>query len=58
MIAVAVVMAAHFPDLAGLEKALEELPGALRLGLDREKTPAVVQGCVAEVSALKDALGS
>jgi HD-like signal output (HDOD) protein len=58
VIAIAIVMAAHFSDLAGLEEALVDLPGALRLGLDREKTPAVVQGCVAEVSALKDALGS
>ncbi|MDP8986036.1 MAG: HDOD domain-containing protein [Pseudomonadota bacterium] len=58
VIAVAVVMAAHFPDLPGLEKALGEVPGALRLGLDRDKTPAVVQGCIAEVSALNDALGS
>jgi HD-like signal output (HDOD) protein len=57
VIAIAIVMASHYPDLAGLEGALQGLPAAARLGLDLEKTRVVVQGCVAEVSALSEALG-
>ena len=58
VISIAIVMAAHFSDLGGLEAALKDLPAALRLGLDSEKTPVVVQGCRLEVSALSAALGS
>jgi HD-like signal output (HDOD) protein len=57
VIAISIVMASHYPDLAGLEEALQRLPAAPRLGLDQEKTRVVVQGCVAEISALSEALG-
>jgi HD-like signal output (HDOD) protein len=58
VIAVAIVMASHYPDLARLEEALQGLPAAPRFGLDQEKTHLVVQGCIAEVSALCVALGA
>jgi HD-like signal output (HDOD) protein len=58
VIAVAIVMASHYPDLAGLEEALQGLPAAPRFGLDQEKTHLVVQGCIAEVTALSEALGT
>jgi hypothetical protein len=51
-------MASHLADVPGLEAALSGLGAAKRLGLDQEKTLAVMQESAAEVAALSDALGS
>jgi HD-like signal output (HDOD) protein len=58
VISIAIVMAAHSPDLEPLEEALRGLPAAHRLGLDEQKTRVVMQECAAEIAALSDALGS
>jgi HD-like signal output (HDOD) protein len=57
VVAVAILMANHRDDQAGLEAALMDLPPAVRLGLDQDKTRLVLQECAAEVSALNLALG-
>jgi HD-like signal output (HDOD) protein len=57
VIAIAILMAAHTDDAAGLALALHPLPAALRLGLDEAKTSLVMQQCAAEVTALSNALG-
>ena len=57
VVAVAILMANHRDDQPGLEAALMDLPPAVRLGLDQDKTRLVLQECAAEVSALNQALG-
>jgi HD-like signal output (HDOD) protein len=57
VIAIAVLMAEHAKDVAGLEAALSGLPPAIRLGLHTAKTRSVMQECAAEVQALSEALG-
>jgi HD-like signal output (HDOD) protein len=57
VVAVAILMANNRDDQAGLEAALMDLPPAVRLGLDQDKTRLVLQECAAEVSALNQALG-
>jgi HD-like signal output (HDOD) protein len=57
VVAVAILMADHGDDQAGLEAALMDLPPAVRLGLDQDKTRLVLQECAAEVAALNQALG-
>jgi hypothetical protein len=58
VIAVAILMAAHGEDTAGLEAAMQGLGAAKRLGLDGEKTQTVIRESAAEVTALSQALGS
>ena len=58
VIVVAILMAAHAGDEAGLEAALRGLGATKRLGLNEEKTQAVMRESAAEVSALSQALGS
>ena len=50
VIAVAILMAAHGEDAAGLEAALTGLAAAKRLRLDEEKTQAVIRESTAEVT--------
>ena len=57
VVAVAILMANYRDDQTGLEAALTDLPPAVRLGLDQDKTRLVLQECAAEVSALNQALG-
>jgi len=57
VIAVAIIMASHTEDNAGLEAALSGLGAAKRLGLDGAQTQAVMHESAAEVSALSEALG-
>jgi HD-like signal output (HDOD) protein len=57
VIVVAIIMAAYSADVAGLELALNDLGAAKRLGLDSEKTQAVMHDSAAEVAALSQALG-
>ncbi len=57
VIAVAILMAAHGEDAAGLEATLQGLAAAKRLGLDDEKTQTVIRESAAEVAALSQALG-
>jgi hypothetical protein len=57
VVAVAILMATHAEDSAGLEAALSDLGAARRLGLDRAKTQAVMLESAAEVTALSQALG-
>jgi HD-like signal output (HDOD) protein len=57
VVAIAILMAHHRDDQAGLEAALMDLPPAVRLGLGQDKTRLVLQECAAEVSALNQALG-
>jgi HD-like signal output (HDOD) protein len=57
IIAVAILMASYSSDLAALEVALHDLPATRRLGLEKEKTQAVMQECAVEVAALSNALG-
>jgi HD-like signal output (HDOD) protein len=58
VIVVAILMAEHAGDLRGLEAALDGLPAAKRIGLDQEKTQAVMRESSAEVAALSQALGN
>jgi HD-like signal output (HDOD) protein len=58
VIAVAILMAAHGEDAPGLEAVLQGLGAARRLGLDEEKTQAVISESSAEVTALSQALGN
>jgi HD-like signal output (HDOD) protein len=57
VVAVAILMASHAADSAGLEAALSGLGAVKRLGLDEAKTHAVMRESAAEVSALSQALG-
>jgi HD-like signal output (HDOD) protein len=57
VVGVAILMASHTEDSAGLEAALSGLGAAKRLGLDDAKTQAVMRESAAEVSALSQALG-
>jgi HD-like signal output (HDOD) protein len=57
VVAVAILMASHEGDSPGLQAALSDLGAAKRLGLDEEKTQAVMLESAAEVSALSQALG-
>jgi hypothetical protein len=58
VIVVAIIMAAYAADIAGLELALNDVGAAKRLGLDTEKTQAVMRDSAAEVTALSQALGN
>jgi HD-like signal output (HDOD) protein len=58
VIAVSILMASHIADMPGLEAALHGLAAARRLGLDEEKTAAVMRESAAEVTALSEALGN
>ena len=58
VVGVAILMVSHGTDIAGLEKSLQELPGAKRLGMDQSKTLAVMQDSAAEVTALSQALAN
>jgi HD-like signal output (HDOD) protein len=58
VVGVAVLMVSYGTDIAGLEKSLQELPGAKRLGMDQSKTLAVMQDSAAEVTALSQALAN
>jgi HD-like signal output (HDOD) protein len=58
VIVVAILMAEHAGDIHGLEAALEGLPAAKRIGLNEEKTQAVMRESSAEVAALSQALGN
>jgi HD-like signal output (HDOD) protein len=57
VISIAILMAAHGEDAAGLEGALQGLAATKRLKLDEEKTQAVIRESTAEVTALSQALG-
>jgi len=56
LIAVALLLVSHFPDPAGFEPDLYDLPAVRRLGLDAKRTASVMQDCAQEVAALKEAL--
>ena len=58
VIAIAILMVAHTGDQAGIELALNGLPGTVRLGLDEARIAKVLDECATEVSALSDALGA
>ena len=58
VIVVSILMASHVGDLAGLEADLQGLGAAMRLGLDKAKTLAVIKESAAEVNALSQALGN
>lgn len=58
VIAIAILMVAHTGDEAGIELALNGLPGTIRLGLDEARIAKVLDECATEVSALSDALGA
>jgi HD-like signal output (HDOD) protein len=55
IVAVAILLASHTEDVAGLE--LADLGAAKRLGLDEAKTRDVMRDSAAEVTALGQALG-
>ena len=57
VVAIAILMASHDGDSAGLEAALSGLGAARRLGLDGAKTQEVMLESAAEVTALSQALG-
>jgi HD-like signal output (HDOD) protein len=58
VVAVSILMASHLADIPGLNVALHGLAAAKRLGLDEEKTAAVMRESAAEVAALSQALGN
>jgi HD-like signal output (HDOD) protein len=58
VIAIAIVLAACSSAPDEVAKALQDLPGAQRLGLNSQKTAEVVRECKAEVAALSNALGA
>jgi HD-like signal output (HDOD) protein len=58
VIAVSILMASHIADVPGLTVALHGLAAARRLGLDEEKTAAVMRESATEVAALSEALGN
>jgi HD-like signal output (HDOD) protein len=57
VVAIAILMSSHVADLPGLQAALTGLGAARRLGLDEERTQAVMRESAAEVTALSQALG-
>jgi HD-like signal output (HDOD) protein len=57
VLAIAILMASYAADLVGLQVALQNLPGAQRLGLTESKMTLVMTECAAEVAALNNALG-
>jgi HD-like signal output (HDOD) protein len=57
VLAIAILMASYANDLIGLQLALQDLPGAQRLGLTEAKMTLVMTECAAEVAALNSALG-
>ncbi len=57
VVCVAILMASHAGDAAGLELALRDLGAAERLGLNESKTQQVMRESAAEVTALSQALG-
>ncbi len=57
VVAVSILLASYGTDIGGLEIALQNHPGAKRLGLDESKTLSVMQDSAAEVTALSNALG-
>jgi HD-like signal output (HDOD) protein len=58
VITVSILMASHAADIPALEAALSDLGAAKRLGLDEEKTLAVMRESASEVTALSQALGN
>lgn len=58
VIVVAILMAEHAGDVRKLASVLDGLPAAKRLGLNEEKTQAVMRESSAEVAALSQALGN
>jgi HD-like signal output (HDOD) protein len=58
VIAVSIIMASHTTDIPALEVALRGLGATKRLGLDEEKTAAVMRESASEVTALSQALGN
>ena len=58
VVGVAILMVSYGTDIGGLEKELQELPAAKRLGMNEAKTLAVMQDSAAEVTALSQALGT
>jgi len=58
VIAVANVMASFATDLTGLAAALNGVPAVARLGLDHDKTVAILNDTADEISALRSALGA
>jgi HD-like signal output (HDOD) protein len=58
VIAVANLMASLSTDLQGLAVALDGRPAAARLGLDHDKTVAILNDTAVEISALRSALGA
>jgi HD-like signal output (HDOD) protein len=57
VLAIAILMASYAGDLIGLQVALQNLPGAQRLGLTEARMTLVMTECAAEVAALNNALG-
>jgi hypothetical protein len=51
-------MVSYGTNIAGLERELQDLPAAWRLGLTEAKTLAVMQDSAAEITALSQALAS
>jgi HD-like signal output (HDOD) protein len=58
VVGVAMLMVSYGTDIAGLERELQSLPAAWRLGLTESKTLAVMQDSAAEITALSQALAS
>jgi HD-like signal output (HDOD) protein len=58
VVGVAVLMVSYGTNIAGLERELQDLPAAWRLGLTESKTLAVMQDSAAEITALSQALAS
>ena len=58
VVGVAVLMVSYGTNIAGLERELQDLPAAWRLGLTESKTMAVMQDSAAEITALSQALAS
>jgi len=58
VVGVAILMVSYGTDVAGLERELQTLPAAWRLGLTESKTLAVMQDSAAEITALSQALAS
>ncbi len=56
LIAVALLLASHFPEPAAFEVDSGKLPAVRRLGLDATRTAGVMQDCAQEVAALNEAL--
>jgi HD-like signal output (HDOD) protein len=58
VVAASILIASYGTDIAGLQIALHDHPGAKRLGLDEARTLAVMQDSAAEVTALSQAFGA